>query len=247
MSTNKQTIFIIILSLICIVWCTSIVVNTVQHLSVVDDFTESVPAITESVTTSPAEITTASSTTTTVETSLITDTETIHATEIIPPTAPATETPVITETVTVTESISTTESSTIEIIDPPVVADINEFEVQVVNLINAIRVQYDLPTLNLNVELCKVARAKAQDMHDKGYFSHTSPTYGSPFDMMRAFGITYWMAGENIAMGQNTPEFVVECWMNSEGHRANILTEGFTQIGMGYVMEGNYWVQMFIG
>ncbi len=84
-------------------------------------------------------------------------------------------------------------------------------------------------------------------MHDKRYFSHQSPTYGSPFDMMKQFGITYRTAGENIAMGQSTPQAVVNAWMNSEGHRANILNASFTQIGMGYVADGHYWTQQFIG
>ena len=84
-------------------------------------------------------------------------------------------------------------------------------------------------------------------MHDNQYFSHTSPTYGSPFDMMKQFGISYRTAGENIAMGQQSPQAVVDAWMNSEGHRANILNSSYTQIGMGYVADGNYWSQMFIG
>jgi uncharacterized protein YkwD len=84
-------------------------------------------------------------------------------------------------------------------------------------------------------------------MVDKNYFSHTSPTYGSPFDMMKTFGITYHTAGENIAYGYPTPESVVNGWMNSEGHRKNILNSSFTEIGVGYVSNGNYWTQMFIG
>ena len=98
-----------------------------------------------------------------------------------------------------------------------------------------------------NWELSRVARYKSQDMKDKKYFSHTSPTYGSPFDMMKSFGISYKTAGENIAYGYSTPEAVVKGWMNSEGHRKNILNPSFTQIGVGYVASGNYWTQMFIG
>ena len=75
----------------------------------------------------------------------------------------------------------------------------------------------------------------------------TSPTYGSPFDMMKTFGISYKSAGENIAMGQTTPEQVVQAWMNSPGHRENIMNSSFTHIGVGYVASGNYWTQMFIG
>ena len=81
---------------------------------------------------------------------------------------------------------------------------------------------------------------------NKNYFDHTSPTYGSPFDMMKSFGISYNAAGENIAMGQTTPEQVVTSWMNSEGHRANILNGEFTHIGVGYVADGNVWTQQFI-
>ena len=125
--------------------------------------------------------------------------------------------------------------------------DVNEYEQRVCDLVNDIRTQYGLSPLTVNDELSNVARIKSQDMRDKGYFSHNSPTYGSPFDMMKQFGISYRTAGENIAMGQRTPEEVVNAWMNSEGHRANILNSTFTQIGVGYVSDGNYWTQMFIG
>ena len=84
-------------------------------------------------------------------------------------------------------------------------------------------------------------------MKDNNYFSHTSPTYGSPFEMMKKFGISYKTAGENIAQGQITPQAVVNGWMNSSGHRANILNASYNRIGVGYVAEGNYWTQMFIG
>lgn len=126
-------------------------------------------------------------------------------------------------------------------------SNVSDMEREVVVLINQIRASYGLPELTLNEKLSSVARVKAQDMASNKYFSHTSPTYGSPFDMMRSFGITYNTAGENIAMGYKTAEAVVNGWMNSEGHRANILNSSFTQIGMGYVSNGNYWVQMFIG
>ena len=84
-------------------------------------------------------------------------------------------------------------------------------------------------------------------MRANGYFSHESPTYGSPFKMMRAFGISYRTAGENIARGQRSAAEVVAAWMASSGHRANILNASFTKIGVGYVAEGGYWVQMFVG
>ena len=121
------------------------------------------------------------------------------------------------------------------------------YERAVVDLVNNIRTSRGLGALSENWELSRVARYKSRDMKEKHYFSHTSPTYGSPFDMMRAFGLAYRTAGENIAMGYPTPEAVVDGWMNSEGHRKNILNPAFTVIGVGYVADGNYWTQMFIG
>ena len=124
---------------------------------------------------------------------------------------------------------------------------VTSYEQKVVELVNDIRTQYGLSKLTLNWELSRVARYKSQDMHDNKYFSHTSPVYGSPFDMMKNFGISYRTAGENIAQGYKTPQAVVDGWMNSSGHRANILNASFTQIGVGYVADGSYWTQMFIG
>lgn len=122
-----------------------------------------------------------------------------------------------------------------------------DYEAEVIRLVNEIRVEYGLGTLTTNWQLSRVARYKSQDMHDNHYFSHTSPTYGTPFQMIKNFNISYRTAGENIAKGYRTPQAVVDGWMNSEGHRANILNASFTQIGVGYVADGNYWTQMFIG
>lgn len=127
------------------------------------------------------------------------------------------------------------------------VSSLNEYEREVIKLVNEIRVENGLGELAIDEELSRVARIKSQDMKDNNYFSHTSPTYGSPFDMMQQFGISYSSAGENIAKGQSTPQAVVDAWMNSEGHRKNILNSSFNTIGMGYVAQGNYWTQMFIG
>ncbi|WP_077304427.1 CAP domain-containing protein [Terribacillus halophilus] len=124
---------------------------------------------------------------------------------------------------------------------------LSAFEQQVVELTNQEREKAGLSPLKADVELSKVARAKSQDMADNGYFDHNSPTYGSPFDMMKSFGISYQTAGENIAQGQKTPEEVVQAWMNSQGHRENILNPDYTNIGVGYVENGNYWTQQFIG
>ncbi len=130
---------------------------------------------------------------------------------------------------------------------PSVDAAVLAYESEVVRLVNAERAKSGLAPLTQNWELSRVARYKSQDMKDNGYFSHQSPVYGSPFQMMRSFGISYRTAGENIAKGQSTPAAVVSAWMSSAGHRANILNESFTQIGVGYVPSGKYWTQMFVG
>ena len=130
---------------------------------------------------------------------------------------------------------------------PQLDSNVTEFEREVIRLVNVERAKNGLKPLTENWELSRVARYKSQDMVDNRYFSHTSPTYGSPFQMIRAFGLSFRTAGENIAYGQRTPQVVVNAWMNSSGHRANILNASYTQIGVGYVAGGNYWTQMFIG
>ncbi|MBU7593420.1 SCP-like extracellular protein [Metabacillus halosaccharovorans] len=118
---------------------------------------------------------------------------------------------------------------------------------QVIDLTNAERKKSGLPALKADTQLSGVAQKKSEDMRQNNYFSHTSPTYGSPFDMMRDFGVTYKTAGENIAQGQRSAQEVVQAWMNSEGHRKNILSKDFTHIGIGYDSNGHHWTQMFIG
>lgn len=123
--------------------------------------------------------------------------------------------------------------------------DKSQFATQVITLVNQERAKQGLKPLSGDAALNKMALAKAQDMSQGNYFSHTSPTYGSPFNMMKQFGISYRYAGENIAMGQKTPAEVVNAWMNSEGHRVNILSPNFTLIGVGYY--NGYWAQEFVG
>ena len=130
---------------------------------------------------------------------------------------------------------------------PQVSQAVRAYEQEVVRLVNAQRAQNGLKPLAENWELSRVARYKSADMASRRYFSHESPTYGSPYQMMRNFGISFRSAGENIAYGQRTPAAVVNAWMNSSGHRANILSSSYTQIGVGYHEAGNYWTQMFIG
>ncbi len=123
----------------------------------------------------------------------------------------------------------------------------NVYEREVIRLVNVERAKYGLAALREDAALTRTARMKSQDMRDNRYFSHNSPTYGTPFQLMKAQGVTYRTAGENIAMGYATPAAVVNAWMNSSGHRANILNAAYTRIGVGYVSGGNYWTQHFAG
>lgn len=116
---------------------------------------------------------------------------------------------------------------------------------QVLDLVNQERSKAGLSSLSMNNELSNMAMVKAQDMYNNNYFDHNSPTYGSPFDMMKEFGISYKTAGENIANGQTTPKQVMNDWMNSPGHKANILHSSFTHIGIAFY--NNEWVQEFTG
>ena len=122
---------------------------------------------------------------------------------------------------------------------------VKAIEREVVRLTNVKRQSQGIAPLKENWELARVARYKSVDMNQKNYFSHTSPTYGSPFTMMKNFGISYRTAGENIAKGQRTAEEVVNAWWNSAGHRKNMLNPSFTEIGVG--KDGNTWTQQFIG
>lgn len=122
-------------------------------------------------------------------------------------------------------------------------------EWEVFNLINQQRSQNGLSPLKIDYEVQRVARIKAQDMVNNNYFSHTSPTYGSPFNMLNNFKVSYRTAGENIA-GNSSNSAAVTAWMNSSGHKANILNSSFNYTGIGVVNGSKYgkiYVQMFIG
>lgn len=131
----------------------------------------------------------------------------------------------------------------------PEASSLQSLETEVIRLINKERTNRGLQALQTNWELSRVARYKSQDMINKNYFSHTSPTYGSPFTMMQSFGLKFSAAAENIAYGQRTPQEVVNAWMNSPGHRANILSASYTHTGVGCAKKSNgtlYWTQMFM-
>lgn len=131
----------------------------------------------------------------------------------------------------------------------PNMTDVKTAENEVIRLVNIERSKAGLAPLKAHWELSRVARYKSQDMINKGYFSHISPTYGSPFYMMENFGLRFTSGGENIAKGQQTPQQVMSAWMNSPGHRSNILSPNFSHIGVGLAKDKNgvcYWTQMFM-
>ena len=129
---------------------------------------------------------------------------------------------------------------------PTVVNETSDYATKVLELVNVERAKEGLSPLVMDSRLQQVATEKSKDMAISDYFSHTSPNYGSPFDMMKEFGISYMAAGENIAMGYRTAESVMDGWMNSPGHKANILSSKYGKIGIGvYFGDSVYWTQMF--
>lgn len=131
----------------------------------------------------------------------------------------------------------------------PGITSQSSFENQVIELTNKEREKNGLPPLHSDGNLSRVALYKSRDMRDAGYFSHRSPTYGTPEEMITRFHIVYSEASENIAAGQMSPEKVVRDWMDSPVHRKNILNRAYTHVGVGYVdggTYGSYWTQLFI-
>lgn len=125
----------------------------------------------------------------------------------------------------------------------------NADEKEVFDLINKQRTNNGLQALKIDNEVQKVARIKVQDMVDNNYFAHESPTYESPFQMLKSFKISYKTAGENIAANSSNSG-AVNAWMNSSGHKANILNSSYNYTGIGVVSSKKYgkmYVQMFIG
>lgn len=127
--------------------------------------------------------------------------------------------------------------------------DRNNFAEQVVTLVNRIRVANGLNKLTTYDKLTEVAQLRAKEIETN--YSHTRPDGTKCFTALEDAGIRSATAGENIAKGYSTPERVVDAWMNSPGHRANILNPSYTMIGVGYVYDeyttdANYWTQVFI-
>ena len=131
---------------------------------------------------------------------------------------------------------------------PDISGQASAHEREVVRLVNIERANGGLHPLTTTSALSNAARDKSKDMVNNKYYDHISPTYGSPYDMMKKYGISYSTAGENIARGQFTPNVVVQGWMGSSGHKANIMNPNFNKIGVGYWVSNEYptiWTQMF--
>lgn len=159
--------------------------------------------------------------------------------------APENETAETTQAATKETAEITTETTTNSIIDEGSDIDYSDFVKKVVELTNAERAKYGLQSLELSDALCNAAQGHAEDMNSKNYFSHTSQDGRTVSDRIDKYLSNYSCVGENIAYGYKSPESVVQGWMNSEGHRANILEPKFKYIGIGY--DSDYWVQDFSG
>lgn len=126
--------------------------------------------------------------------------------------------------------------------------ELSQMEEKMINLVNEEREKEGLSKLELDKNLRKIARLKSKDISEKDYFSHTSPTYGTPFEMMEEFDISFKMAAENLA-GHRSVNLAHEGLMDSKGHRENILRPELTYIGVGIVEDQKYgyiFTQMFI-
>ncbi len=178
-----------------------------------------------------------------VTTQTQTESQTQATTQIVTESTTETTTQAVTQTTTESTTETTTQATTESQTSSS--SSLSAMEQEVVRLVNIERNKQGLSSLEIDEELYKVAKLKSEDMKNNNYFSHTSPTYGSPFDMLKQFNISYKAAGENIAKGQKTAEAVVTAWMNSDGHRQNILSSSYTHIAVAYV--DGYWTQLFIG
>ncbi len=209
--------------------------------------TTAVQKPTEQKTTAPAATKPAATAPATAKPAATTPVATKPAAPVVtqPAAKPAATTPVATKPATQTAAPST---ATTTPSNTTVSSSNLSYEQKVAELVNIERQKAGLPALVFDSAVSNVARTKSKDMAANNYFAHQSPTYGSAGDMLTKFGIKWSAWGENIASGQKTPEAVVTAWMNSSGHRANILSSNFSKIGVGYAVNSNgtpYWTQMF--
>ncbi len=126
-------------------------------------------------------------------------------------------------------------------------ANVHPYVLKVVELVNKERKSAGLNPVTLNTDATTAAQVRAEE--SSVFFSHTRPNGTSFATALKDAGVSYRSCGENIAWGQKTPEQVMEGWMNSTGHRANILNASYTEIGVGFYQNAsgvNYWSQLFI-
>ena len=145
--------------------------------------------------------------------------------------------------------LTTTETSTAPVDTPAISTILSTEEEEFLKSINEIRVKNNLPELIVDDAIQNVARLKAQDLIENNYFSHTSPKYGTPFEMLSSSSINYKTASENIA-GNSSISGAIDSWMNSESHKNNILSNNFNYTGVAVVHSNTYGkvlVQMFVG
>lgn len=165
------------------------------------------------------------------------------------PTAAPTLTPTAAPTVTPTATPTAAPTLTPTAAPTQAPSGLSAMEQEVFALVNSERAKNGLSALSWADDVAAVARAHSSDMINRGFFSHTNPDGESPFDRLKNNGISYRTAAENIAYGQKTPADVMNAWMNSSGHRANILNKNVTELGVGAVKNNNgtiYWTQVFV-
>lgn len=128
----------------------------------------------------------------------------------------------------------------------PTVPESGSYAEQILNLVNAERSKAGLSALTLDASAERAANIRAQEIQQS--FSHTRPDGSNFSTALSQAGVSFRTSGENIAYGQNSAEEVMQGWMNSSGHRANILNRNFTSIGIGHVEDArgtDYWTQLF--
>lgn len=145
--------------------------------------------------------------------------------------------------------LRTIETSTTPLDTPAISTILSTEEEEFLESINEIRIKNNLPELIIDDAIQNVARLKAQDLIENNYFSHTSPKYGTLFEMLSSSSITYKTASENIA-GNSSISGAINSWMNSESHKSNILSNTFNYTGVAVVHSNTYGkilVQIFVG
>ena len=134
-----------------------------------------------------------------------------------------------------------------EVDQPESDMDETDFAAQVAALVNQERAKAGLAPLTVNARAAAAAQVRAKEITTS--FSHTRPDGSSFSTALKEAGVSFRRSGENIAYGQRSPQAVMDVWMNSSGHRANILNPNFTEIGVGHYTNAagvNYWTQLFI-